>query len=418
MNGIYANAQITLIAAAASDAEYGLPGVGPKPRDLQSKHQVKDISLIQVFPHSSHAVKSSKWATRGWTYQEGFLSPRRLLFTDQQVTYLCNQMCCAESVKQPMQLTGRLLNKPFLGIIPAAASLVGTIDVQKWLAASKHIEEYSMRQLSYDSDAFSAFHGILHSLEEPREPISHLWGLLLWKIPSYAVRVTLIWYHQSPSKRRPNFPSWSWIAWDGPVQVPRFNTDVLRGFIHIEISKTRHPVDIHDFLALDPISYQQPELGSGKYLSFHGLAVELFSFENLSWSKQQISKGTLVYMQYRPKPFRLPRRCGLHAVLPLTAKLNQLSFVYLDEEIALEDSITDGLLGLIISRKLGHSELGVMLLKSQGEFYQRVGLLRIRDWWDNPGSCPALHLELHQVDFSTKLAVKRPVRQIRYGLKE
>jgi hypothetical protein len=47
---------------------------------------------------------------------------------------------------------------------------------------------------------------------------------LLWKIPSYAVRVTLIWYHQSPSKRRPNFPSWSWIAWDGPVQVPRFNT--------------------------------------------------------------------------------------------------------------------------------------------------------------------------------------------------
>ena len=127
MNEIYANAQITLIAAAGSDAEYGLPGVGPRPRDLQSKHQVEDISLIQVFPHSSHAVKSSKWATRGWTYQEGFLSPRRLLFTDQQVTYLCNQMCCAESVKQPMQLTGRLLNKPFLGIIPASASLVGKL---------------------------------------------------------------------------------------------------------------------------------------------------------------------------------------------------------------------------------------------------------------------------------------------------
>jgi hypothetical protein len=95
-----------------------------------------------------------------------------------------------------------------------------------------------------------------------------------------------------------------------------------------------------------------------------------------------------VYMQYRPKPFRLPRRCGLHAVLPLTAKLNQLSFVYLDEEIALEDSITDGLLGLIISRKPGHSELVVMLLKSQGEFYQRVGLLRIEDWWDNSRKLP------------------------------
>ena len=118
-----------------------------------------------------------------------------------------------------------------------------------------------MRQLSYDSDALSAFLGILHSLEESREPIRHLWGLLLWKIPFYAVRVTLNWYHQSPSKRRPNFPSWSWIVWDGPVQLPRFDTDVLRGFIHIEISKTRHPVDIHDFLALDPISYQQPELG-------------------------------------------------------------------------------------------------------------------------------------------------------------
>ena len=90
-----------------------------------------------------------------------------------------------------MQLTGSLLNKPFLGIISAAASLVGTIDGQKWSAASKHIEEYSMRQLSYESDALSAFLGILHSLEESREPIRHLWGLLLWKIPFYAVRVTL-----------------------------------------------------------------------------------------------------------------------------------------------------------------------------------------------------------------------------------
>jgi hypothetical protein len=179
MNEIYANAQITLIAAAGSDAEYGLPGVGLRPRDRQSKHQVGDSSLVQVFPHSSYAVKSSKWATRGWTYQEGFLSPRRLLFTDLQVTYLCNKMCCAESVKQPLQLTSRILHKPFLSIIPGASSLTEKFDTQKWLLATRHIEEYSMRQLSYDFDAMSAFLGILHSIEKAREPIYHLWGLLL-----------------------------------------------------------------------------------------------------------------------------------------------------------------------------------------------------------------------------------------------
>jgi hypothetical protein len=393
MNEIYANAQITLIAAAGSDAEYGLPGVGLRSRDLQSKHQVGDISLVQVFPHSSHAVKSSKWATRGWTYQEGFLSPRRLLFTDQQVTYLCNKMCCAESVKQSLQLTSRILNKPFLGIIPGADSLAETVDTAKFLLASRHIEEYSMRQLSYDFDAMSAFLGILRSLENSREPIRHLWGLLLWKIPSnVVVAITLKWYHQSPCRRRPDFPSWSWTAWEGPVQLPRFDADVPRGFIHIEISKARPSVDIYDFLELDPISYQRPELENGRYLSFHGLAITLSSFEHVSWSKRQKSKVTLVQSGHTRKLFRLPRRSGLHAALALTPELTQLSFIFLDEEMALEDLNTDGILGVLIQPEgqdpKDNAGLGVMLLKYRGDCYQRVGFLRVKDWWDNPGKLP------------------------------
>jgi hypothetical protein len=64
----------------------------------------------------------------------------------------------------------------------------------------------------------------------------------------------------------------------------------------------------------------------------------------------------------------------------------------LDEEMTLEDLITDDILGVIIQAPgqdlKGDSEMGVMLLKCRGEFYQRVGFLRTKDFRENPGRFP------------------------------
>lgn len=42
-------------------------------------------------------LESNYW-TRGWTYQEGVLSNRRIVFTDEQVYWECSGMAAHESV--------------------------------------------------------------------------------------------------------------------------------------------------------------------------------------------------------------------------------------------------------------------------------------------------------------------------------
>ncbi|KAK2613145.1 hypothetical protein N8I77_000072 [Diaporthe amygdali] len=82
MHLIYGNAVLTLIAAAGKNSDYGLPGVGSRERAEQNSLSIGNKLYIRTFPHASQTFKASKWATRGWTFQEGLLSKRRLIFTD------------------------------------------------------------------------------------------------------------------------------------------------------------------------------------------------------------------------------------------------------------------------------------------------------------------------------------------------
>ena len=307
-------------------------------------------------------------------------------------------MCCAESAKQPLRLAGRLGSKPFLGIIPGASSLAQTTAVQKWLLAASHIEEYSQRRLSFGSDAMNAFLGVLRSLEIAREPIFHLWGGLLWPFPSSRspagrqTRLSLNWYHELPVRRRAHFPTWSWAAWDGPVRKPRFNVDVPLGRLSVE-GEGDGVFDINDFVPSSASVYQRPPSHSscGRYLQLHTRAIKL-AFEHIQWSKKQLATKTQLRFgggREHGRPIRLPRRAGVHAVLPRTTELCQLVYVYLDEELSMDDLVKDEILGVTITHDLEVSVPNegwdVMQVRSRQEFYERVGLLRVDQLWDNPG---------------------------------
>ncbi|RFN48837.1 het-domain-containing protein [Fusarium flagelliforme] len=101
MDKIYSGALLTLVAAAGEDSSYGLPGIGIKERIPMERFNIDSVAIIQSPPHLSAQISGSTWAERGWTYQEGYLSPRRLIFTDYEVAYLCNTMLRTESVKKP-----------------------------------------------------------------------------------------------------------------------------------------------------------------------------------------------------------------------------------------------------------------------------------------------------------------------------
>ncbi|KAK9418637.1 putative HET-domain-containing protein [Seiridium unicorne] len=117
MDSIYARADVTIIAAAGEDQEYGLPGVGSTVRVAQPEAQVEDLQLISTMGDPRNAIEDAKWSTRGWTYQEAVLSWRRVVFTDTVVYFECNQMNCCETVQLSLDMLHRHDKTAFMGFM-------------------------------------------------------------------------------------------------------------------------------------------------------------------------------------------------------------------------------------------------------------------------------------------------------------
>lgn len=98
MTTIYEAADFTIVAAAGSGASHGLPGVRSTPRRPQPKYYVDSGSLLlSILPDPRREVMQSQYWTRGWTYQEGVLSNRRIVFTEHQTYWECRSMASHES---------------------------------------------------------------------------------------------------------------------------------------------------------------------------------------------------------------------------------------------------------------------------------------------------------------------------------
>ncbi|CAG9956443.1 unnamed protein product [Clonostachys rosea f. rosea IK726] len=101
MDLIYANSEITIIAAACNTPDDGLPGINRTSRANQQTLRIKNTSLTSTLP-SGTSIEQSKWYTRGWTFQEGVLSTKRLIFPKTQVIFDCNGMHCSEALDLPL----------------------------------------------------------------------------------------------------------------------------------------------------------------------------------------------------------------------------------------------------------------------------------------------------------------------------
>lgn len=264
MDQIYANAFLTIIAAAGEDDQTGLPGVSIQ-RQPQQEVNIQDTTILELRCWSGlEDLYSSKWASRAWTYQEGYLSPRRLIFTTSQVTFLCNRMCAPESVKRPVKNWVRdNSTSPFLHIIPKFDIGRRIFPAVQLLA---QIEEYSKRDLTYESDSLKAFLGVLNyyhrNTAKAKLPVLHLFGGLTVERISEEddLCVHLHWYHENPVKRRLEFPSWAWTGWSGPLV---FNSRFGGAQVRTGHQETGGP-DKH----IIEISVQDGEYGAIKMVEF------------------------------------------------------------------------------------------------------------------------------------------------------
>ncbi|KAF2443156.1 HET-domain-containing protein [Karstenula rhodostoma CBS 690.94] len=247
MDIIYQQAAVTIIAAAGTNAHYGLPGVDQSYRKPTSSVLIGDERVCAIPKpelHPSHC----RWISRAWTYQEGLLSTRRLVFTDDQLHFECQGGYSAEMLSIPVSSFKKMHapSKPYLHKRYRAAGRMGLFPlngcgVDPWDIYPR-ITEYSARRLSHPSDILNGVLGIFRAFEKMINPMCHVHGIPFAKttpapggtslmttnskraLPCFAE--SLRWDLHAPSLRREGFPSWSWTGWYGSVTWPGEYTDV------------------------------------------------------------------------------------------------------------------------------------------------------------------------------------------------
>ncbi|KAL2130252.1 hypothetical protein VTI74DRAFT_6710 [Chaetomium olivicolor] len=224
--------------------------------------------LLSTLPSPQHTIRHSVWATRGWTYQEGVLSTRRLVFTPHQLYWECNGMAIHESIALPMKtlhvpsddrthlhFADYMLSGIFRGDVRAVPELQygfreeaghGVDGEVKRLDA--HLRAYTSRKLTNAGDSLDAFLGVAARYAPGRDSqgggLALLQGMPVWTglfadgrraalQDTFAFSVS-VWFHVArpverhaelfvvDCPRRACFPSWSWIGWEGAVE---FNGD-------------------------------------------------------------------------------------------------------------------------------------------------------------------------------------------------
>jgi hypothetical protein len=157
MDSIYRNALVTIIVAAGSGSEYGLPGVS-RPRKATTSFGIGSHAFV-VVKNPTEDVELSTWNTRGWTYQEMLLSRRRLIFTDRQVYFQCGKGLTMEQLDESFASTNLIKwissGKKFL---PTQNECFTFQDVYS------RLQEYYPRTLRYETDNINAFAGVFREL--------------------------------------------------------------------------------------------------------------------------------------------------------------------------------------------------------------------------------------------------------------
>ncbi|KAF2973281.1 hypothetical protein GQX73_g408 [Xylaria multiplex] len=325
MDQIYANAYATIIAPFGTSARDRLPGVGG-PSRYQGRATIGEIQLVEISSTGSDTLKLSKWATRGWTFQEGFLSTRRLIFMKDQVFFLCNTKFGKETetsyghnpfetmnLKHQISMVGRHSDPvvaSFRWMIPHTEDTKPFWALQTFLEPL--IKAYSERNLSMDSDSLKAFLGILKYYEsevvDDEGPVSHFWGVPLKRMGKL-LHFHLMWISDSILNRRSTLPSWSWSGWGGPIQfldngnsrleirpVPgdswdpdmstRFEGSATRSIVRIGVRHENRLIDLQMFIRNHPST--NIEEGDPKELAIASFIVPLRFCSN-TYSTIQLS---------------------------------------------------------------------------------------------------------------------------------
>ena len=344
MGNIYSGAQVTIIATAGADADYGLLGVTCDYKNPLSYAQLEHDSSGHFRRRIVGSVLKSVWYTRGWTYQEGYLSRRRMYFTHYCVLYLCDNY--------------RQNEEDFHAIF---ASLRNTATTPDLWDMEQMMYDYTGRHLTNDHDALNAIIGALEA-----QNADHFWGVNI-AIEDSSTFFFLHWTHSSPATRRKEFPSWSPIGWRGQVDY-RHGRPSLSHTCSVEVW-------------LDG-SHAAISQNVGKLRLQHHMHVE----DNSKFLKLTTLVVKLEFIQLERRP------AGLYVKVPYSPTLDVCILPFWDGNKAIEPASVDRRIELpcVVVLEPDHrmfmeqdirfeEHLQIMILRQYGDHYERVGCFTWND---------------------------------------
>lgn len=163
--------------------------------------------------------------TRGWTYQEAFLSKVRFYFTEYRVRIEVEQSAFEENHDR------NGIIRRGVEAIQVVGSTQPTKDIREIIY--NYITEYSRHRMSFKLDYLNGFLGIFEAYH-----IQHLWGIPFirneWEAlepPDQLFMRVMNWcvgqgYQQ---EARLGFPTWSWVGWTGRIDNECCSSEVYTG---------------------------------------------------------------------------------------------------------------------------------------------------------------------------------------------
>lgn len=228
MDLIYKQAALTIIAHSGTSSDSPLPGVTDDTRyPIVRSRWIGELKIISQSTSLGNLSISSPYDTRGWTYQEEALSPRRLYLYHSHASFEC---CTAryfdiidgeEEVRQTWyegasSVVAALQHRHATKDSPSPLPF----DAENYRLYLETVRTFSDRNLTLQSDRLNAFSGMTKVLEKvfgtpfcDGLPERFLDSALLWSSRPKGGYEYDEWGYEADLNiyaRNLDFPSWSW----------------------------------------------------------------------------------------------------------------------------------------------------------------------------------------------------------------
>ncbi|UJO21758.1 uncharacterized protein CLAFUR5_09102 [Fulvia fulva] len=206
MDAIYSSADLTIVAGTGTGANSGLSGWSDRSERSQHLAVVDDDLRVGILPYYQRELLDSHHSQRAWTYQETCLSPRCLIFLNGSIYFNCSVGVFSEQVHAEVA-----------GVYPeSSANTLGKDDQAQYILQgwTQHVHSYTRRSLTYQLDGLNAFKGLIRAA-----PLTLIVDESLYAMPASCFDWAILFAGTGSLIRRPEFPSWSWVGWQGEVQM-------------------------------------------------------------------------------------------------------------------------------------------------------------------------------------------------------